>query len=164
MKSLVTLLMIGMMFPITIHAQETNLSKLDSVKRNDYLVERAKEVVMNFGPGYHYACDTPEITGPFIFDEKDEYYSPKYKKERGKKYYKITFNVDRTKFFFSWGYAAQVSIWEKSGEPLSVGFGNGMGKYFLGRSYKTWVEMGIKEEDTIPYEESELLKRIHDEE
>ena len=114
---------------------------------------------MKFGLGYHSACTTPKITGPFVFDENDGLYRSDYKKHRGKMYYKVVYSYDQTKLFFSYDYVAYTLIWETSGEPMAVGFGNGMGKHFLERPYKKWIEMGVKEEDTIPYEEAPSKSR-----
>lgn len=146
----------------TIYAQEVNLSKMDSVKRNEYLINKSKEVIMNFGFGYLSACNSPAITGPFVFDKHDGFYRSEMKRNKGMKYYRVTFSYDQTKFFFSWDYAAYTLIWEKSGEPMAVGFGNGMGKHFLERSYRRWIEMGVKEEDKIPYEEDNISKKYYE--
>ena len=146
----------------TLYAQEVNLSKMDSVKRDEYLINKSKEVIMNFGFDYLSACNSPEITGPFVFDEHDGFYRPEMKRNKGKKYYRVTYSYDHTKFFFSWDYAAYTLIWEKSGEPMAVGFGNGMGKHFLERPYGKWIEMGVKEDDKIPYEEDKILKQSYE--
>lgn len=163
MKSFFVSFIIGTLFSITIYAQETHLRKMQQGERNEYLVKLSKEVIKNFGPDYYHVCDSSEITGPFVFDESHGLFRPSNKNYRGRKYYKVTFVVDSTKHFFSWGYAAYVLVWEKSGEPMQVMFGNGMGKHFLGRSYRKWLEMGLQEEDIMPYEESELLKQIYEE-
>ena len=148
--------------PIEEPVSPTSLSQMDSIKRYEYLVKKSKEVIMNFGHGYHSACTTPKITGPFVFDENDGLYRSDYKKHRGKMYYKVVYSYDQTKLFFSYDYVAYTLIWETNGEPMAVGFGNGMGKHFLERPYKKWIEMGVKEEDTIPYEEDEALKRFYE--
>jgi len=162
MKTIIVSLFIGIIISNTLYAQEVNLCKMESIKRNEYLVKKSKEVIMKFGLGYHSACTTPKITGPFVFDENDGLYRSDYKKHRGKMYYKVVYSYDQTKLFFSYDYVAYTLIWETNGEPMAVGFGNGMGKHFLERPYKKWIEMGVKEEEMIPYEEDEALKRFYE--
>lgn len=122
-----------------------NLSRMNENDRNAYLVEKAKEVVLNFGPDYYREYGEPEISELKTFTED------RWEKYKGDKYYTVTFRYDKTKETLEWDFAAEVDIWEKDGEPQGVKFGNGIGLHFLKKSYRQKVKEGIKNNEKAVY-------------
>ena len=132
-------------------AQDIDWGKMDEKQKNKYLIELAKEVTKKFGPGYYRENVTPVITEA-TFNEKGK--SEIYKKNRGRKYYIVTFPYDKSKEYLDYDYTSQVLIWKDSGEPLFVFFGNGVGRYFMHESYKKQTD-GHTAINEIPYEQAQ---------
>ncbi|MBO7580832.1 MAG: hypothetical protein J6T38_04855 [Bacteroidaceae bacterium] len=134
-------------------ATNIHLSQQDSVKRNEYLVKLAREVVLNFGPGYYRENMNPEVSAIRMYlDSTHVERFPEDRKNIGRKYYVVTFPYDHTQEQLEWGYAAKVEIWEDDGEPKGVMFGHGLGYHFTTRPYREWVKTGIKEDEIMPYQ------------
>ena len=55
---------------ITAQSNVCNLSKMYEPDRNAYLIKKAKEVVMNFGPDYYREYGEPEISGIETLEER----------------------------------------------------------------------------------------------
>jgi YD repeat-containing protein len=133
-------------------ATNIHLSQQDSVKRNEYLVKLAREVVLNFGPGYYRENMNPEVSAIRMYlDSTHVERFPEDRKNIGRKYYVVTFPYDHTQEQLEWGYAAKVEIWEDDGEPKGVMFGCNLGYHFTFTSYREWVKMGIKRGEIMPY-------------
>ena len=131
----------------------THLSQMDSVKRNEYLVKLAREVVLNFGPGYYRDNMNPTISDLRVFSDRSLVKRfPEAQQKLGKKYYVVTIPYDHTQERLEMDYAAQVEIWEDDGEPKGVMFGHNMGIHFTTRPYREWVKDGIKEDEIMPYQ------------
>ena len=129
------------------------LSQMDSLKRNEYLVKLAREVVLNFGPGYYRENMNPEVSAIRMYlDSTHVERFPEDRKNIGRKYYVVTFPYDHAQEQLEWGYAAKVEIWEDDGEPKGVMFGHGLGYHFTTRPYREWVKEGIKEDEIMPYQ------------
>jgi len=139
-------------------SQMHHLENKDDSKRNKYLVQKAKEVIIAFGPDYYRDYKEPIISDIIVFPETFEN-DPvlKDKKLFGRKYYTITFMYDPLAETLLYNYAAEVDIWADDGQPANVRFGCGRGKCFYSVSYKEWLKKGIKEEEIIPYIESEKI-------
>ncbi len=138
MKKIILFALILLWFSPHSYAQKTDLRKMGSVQRNEYLVKLAKEVVMNFGPDYYREDLIPNVS-----KEPKELrvgYS-RAQKYVGKKYYTVTF---RDREGYPW---SSVDIWEKTGEPMGITFDGGSGYNFLFRSYRDWIKDGVKEEE-----------------
>ena len=134
-------------------ATNIHLSQQDSVKRNEYLVKLAREVVLNFGPGYYRENMNPEVSAIRMYlDSTHVERFPEDRKNIGRKYYVVTFPYDHAQEQLEWGYAAKVEIWEDDGEPKGVMFGHGLGIHFTSRPYREWVKEGIKEDEIMPYQ------------
>lgn len=129
------------------------LSQMDSVKRNEYLMKLAREVVLNFGPGYYRDNLNPTISDLKVFSDSSlvERF-PEAQQKLGKKYYVVTIPYDHTQEQLEWSYAAEVEIWEDDGEPKGVMFGHNLGYHFTFRPYREWVKNGIKEDEIMPYQ------------
>ena len=136
---------------ITAQSNVCNLSKMYEPDRNAYLIKKAKEVVMNFGPDYYREYGEPEISGIETLEER------KYTEFNGEKYYTVTFRYDKTKETLEWDYAARVHIMEKDGEPWGVQFGNGLGLHFFRESYKEKLKRGIKKYEQAVYKQSNWI-------
>ena len=131
-------------------AQTVNLGEMSEKERNEYLVKLSKEVIKNFGPGYYR-----ELT-PTIEETKNEIFKGKDLGDiEGREYYRVTFPYDKTKEILDWPFSARVKIWKDTGEPFAVSFGNGYGKSFFHLSYKEWVEVGIKKNDQVKYQQAD---------
>ena len=129
------------------------LSQMDSVKRNEYLVKLAREVVLNFGPGYYRDNLNPTISDLKVFSDSSLVKRfPEAQQKLGKKYYVVTIPYDHTQEQLEWSYAAEVEIWEDDGEPKGVMFGHNLGYHFTFRPYREWVKNGIKEDEIMPYQ------------
>jgi len=140
----------------------TYLSDWEEAKRTEYLTQKAKEVMLTFGPDWYQEPMKVNISELKEFDihlmGKDEITEPLF----GRKYYTVTFRYDRKKEP-DWTYAAEVDIWEDDGEPWSIMFGNNWGNNFLSRSYKQCIEEGVKDEYLHQYEDlGEIYKEIQD--
>ena len=138
---------------LTSLATDIHLSQQDSVKRNEYLVKLAREVVLNFGPGYYRDNMNPEISPIRMYlDSTHVKQFPEDRKNIGRKYYVVTIPYDHAQEQLEWDYAANVEIWEDDGEPKRVMFGHGLGIHFTSRPYREWVKEGIKEDEIMPYQ------------
>ena len=138
---------------LTSLATDIHLSQMDSVKRYEYLVKLAREVVLNFGPGYYRDNMNPEISPIRMYlDSTHVKQFPEDRKNIGRKYYVVTIPYDHAQEQLEWGYAANVEIWEEDGEPKGVMFGHGLGIHFTSRPYREWVKEGIKEDEIMPYQ------------
>ena len=138
---------------LTSLATDIHLSQMDSVKRYEYLVKLAREVVLNFGPGYYRDNMNPTISDLRVFSDSSlvERF-PEAKRNLGRKYYTVTIPYDHAQEQLEWDYAANVEIWEDDGEPKGVMFGHGLGIHFTFRPYREWVKEGIKEDEIMPYQ------------
>jgi len=157
MKFLSTLLVfLSLCNPVFSHMR--NLEKKEESKRNDYLIKISKEVIMAFGPDYYREYKEPIISDITVFPETFKN-DPvlKDKKLFGRKYYSVTYVYDTSVENLKYSIAARVNIWADNGQPASVFFGSGFGHNFYKVTYKEWLKKGIKEEEIIPYIESEKI-------
>lgn len=144
-------LVVAFLCSLQITAQSTvsNLSEMFYPDRNAYLIEKAKEVIMNFAPDYYREYRAPEFSGIETLEGWGEH--------DGEKYYTVTFLYDKTKETLEWNYAARVHIMEKDGEPWGIECGNGMGIHFFKESYRDWIKRGIEENERFVYKESNWI-------
>ena len=150
----------------TSFAQNTNLSKLTDKARNKYLLELAKEVVLNFGPDW-YKDKGPfvtEISGIQVYENK-AYDLPEIIKCNGRHYYTVIYRYKKYRNLPKWHFAFKVSIWEDDGVPKDILFGNDEGITFIFRQYNKWIKDGVKKEDQMPYNTSydEEIKQYYEE-
>lgn len=129
-------------------SQNTNLSKMDSDKRNEYLTSLAKEVTKQFGPEFYRDTINPVISDIMTFNKGNSKQQDIIKND-GRKYYTVTFPTTEK---LEWDYTSKVDIWEDDGQPKGVLFGTGIGRHFMSKSYNEWLKEGIKEEDKFPYQ------------
>lgn len=135
------------MHVIGLKAQTNNLSEMDSLQRSEYLIQKAKEVTLVFGPEFYKRKKTiPKISVPKVFDDKRD---PKYV---GRRYYDVVLAYDQTDGKPDWPYASKVAIWEDNGEPMSILFTEDIGIHFLYISYKEMMEKGLYTKYIFKYE------------
>ncbi len=125
-----------------------HLSRKSEAKRNAYLRQLAREVVLNFGPDWYREYGEWEVTGPFVYEMPSADLA-----RHGRNYYKVTSWYDKNVETMDWYYASQVTIWEDDGQPEGVTFGTGMGLGFPGQlGYKKYLEStGITKRNRFPY-------------
>jgi hypothetical protein len=167
MKKVYIILVLIILFTGSIAtAQEHNLAKMSRERRNTYLMALAKEVVLKFGPDYYRDEQPPIIERKQIPFEGDLTERKKVGAAYGRWYYLVSYPSDTANETLEWDYAAKVEIWENSGQPFGVTFGNGIG-YWI---YKNWrtddtiepiqYEEAIDPRRTlIPYEEAEHVEK-----
>ena len=141
-------------------APKVKLSKMKKKERNAYLLEKSKEVIMNFGPRFYREYGEPEISGRKKYKIKgnDIYDRSTREKFVGMGYYIVTFRYDMEEEIFAWDYAAVVEIWD-DGEPKTVKFGEGYGTYFYEESYKDRLERGLRESEIFDYDDEWIEER-----
>lgn len=147
MKKIIIIMSV-MICGIPIFSQNTNLSKMDSDKRNEYLTSLAKEVTKQFGPEFYRDTINPVISEIMTFNKGNSKQQDIIKND-GRKYYTVTFPTTEK---LEWDYTSKVDIWEDDGQPKGVLFGTGIGRHFMSKSYNEWLKEGIKEEDKFPYQ------------
>ena len=113
---------------------KTHLNKCPKDIRDKHLIKLSEKIIKYYGPDYNIQFKNPFVSEVIIFDSDDEI--PQIKNNLGRRYYEVIFPYDTTKEHFEWDYAAKVEVWEDSGEPFGVLFGNGIGHNFLFKSYK----------------------------
>lgn len=128
------------------NAQSSNSSKLSEPSNKKTLIETAKKVALIYGPDYVPFFKDTIVSKVQVFKKEDygESFS-EIKKQIGKKYYTVIFTYDSTYVKFAFDYAARVRIWKKSGEPLDIIFGNGMGRNFLFLNFKEQTGFSAKD-------------------
>lgn len=138
-------------FATSSYAQSVRLDTMAAEARNEYLTRLAKEVTLAFGPGFYRDSVVPDIsTVKVFFSSNWGGRDSDFISNDGRKYYTVTFP---TKESLEWNYTSEVDIWEDDGQPQKIMFGTGIGLHFMvtGKSYKEWLEQGIKESDQFPY-------------
>ena len=145
---------ISIIFCIDTTAQTNDLSKMNQAQKKEYLVKTAAKVTKTFGPDYYRENmkSKSTITEGF-FESADE--RSEVKKNVGRKFYIVTFPYDKSKETLDFDFSSSVKIWENTGEPLEVIFGNGQGKNFIFLSYKKQINSRSIIE-TVPYEQAKL--------
>ncbi|MBR6892793.1 MAG: hypothetical protein IKN15_06105 [Bacteroidaceae bacterium] len=148
MKSMI-IMAIALICSCSVFAQQKNLSKMNEKARNEYLVKLAREVTNNFGPGWIQGKVVPVIS-PLKTYEEDEEAEDFEKPLIGRKYYEVKFSYDRaTHEELGWSFASFVNIWEDTGEPMDVIFGNYYGLDFINIPYRSWVKAGVEDSEKM---------------
>ena len=150
MKNL-SIFCILVMCAVSLFAQTVRLDTMKIGERNDYLTKLAKEVTLAFGPGFYRDSVVPDISIVKVFFSSNwGGRDSDLISNDGRKYYTVTFPTEER---LEWNYTSEVDIWEDDGQPQKIMFGTGIGLHFMvtGKSYREWLEQGIKEEDQFPY-------------
>lgn len=145
---------------VLLSAQYKNLSKMPEKTRNEYLLQKSKEVVVNFGPEWYRENMSVEISPLCVFKE-DYDKRPEIQRNVGRKYYTLTFRYKQKQpdYYF----AFDVSIWEDDGEPEGITFGNNFGLNFLFEPYSSLVKNKEKYQIPYDYELDRSLKMLYGE-
>ncbi|MCR5713484.1 MAG: hypothetical protein K6F98_00955 [Bacteroidales bacterium] len=126
------------------------LSREPEDKRNAYLRQLAREVVLNTGPDWYREYGEWEVTGPFVYETISE--NPREMAHNGRKYYKVTSRYDKNVERLNRYFASQVDIWEDDGQPMGVDFGLGMGLSFTLLSYNAYLDLDIAKRPVQRYD------------
>lgn len=126
------------------------LARKPEDKRNAYLRQLAREVVLNTGPDWYREYGEWEVSGPFVYTASSLH--PKEMAHDGRKYYRVTSRYDENVERLNWNYASQVDIWEEDGQPAGVLFGLGVGKTFNIVSYKDYLDWDIAKRPVQRYD------------
>ena len=135
-------------------AQQTNLSQMTEKARNEYLLKKSKEVVLNFGPEWYQEPMSVEITGPHkLYGYGSD--NPYIQQWDGRLFYSVVYSYDKYKKYNNphLSHAFEVSIWEDDAEPWDITFGNEFGITFF-PSYKELVKDGVKKEEQMPFDKA----------
>jgi hypothetical protein len=115
-----------------------NLDLMPIAQRDSLLISIAKEVVLILGPDYYREYKT--------IVERRYATGSRYP---GRVFFRVTFLYDRTQERIG-SFAAEVSIWEDTGQLSGVLFGNGMG-WSLNRA--DWYRIPYEVGGTVPYQQ-----------
>jgi hypothetical protein len=105
-------------------ANSQNLDLLHQAQRDSFLIATAKEVVMKYGPGYYREYKAPIIRRGIA--PNDAPVLGGTMEDAGRIYYSILFLYDKSKEQLEQDFAVGISIWENTGRPFSMTFGNGL--------------------------------------
>lgn len=149
------IIFVSLFICIEIPAQQTDLRLLSKQERNEYLLNLATEIVLNYGPDFYRPELPPKISGAKTYRELDAN-NDGLRKRLGQRYYLVTFSYDKKKELLHEDFAARIRIWENDGEPSLAEFGTGVGRHFFLKSYWQLKKEGIKPEDKVKYSQSKL--------
>lgn len=121
------------------------LSQMTEEARNEYLLKKSKEVVLNFGPEWYQEPMTTTIGGPVAYHAMDS----RSQKYNGRQCYFVSYYYDKYKDT-GFSRAFTVCIWEEDGEPEGILYGNDHGQAFFG-SYNKRVKDGVKKEQQMSF-------------
>ena len=121
------------------------LSQMTEEARNEYLLKKSKEVVLNFGPEWYQEPMTTTIRGPVAYHAMDS----RSQKYNGRQCYFVSYYYDKYKDT-GFSRAFTVCIWEEDGEPEGILYGNEHGQAFFG-SYNKRVKDGVKKEQQMSF-------------
>ena len=157
--SLAIVLLVLMIFAAEAKTKKVNLDRMSEKRRTEYLIAKAKEVVMRHGPGYYREYAAPEIKREVFDTSKIEVIPQSFEEENANRaLYIVCYPYDKTKEIF-WGkYSAAVEIWADTGEPFGVLFGNGWG-YDLYRFTDEEIKSGKR---VMPYDSTRHLLKYRD--
>jgi len=99
-----------------------NLDLLPQSQRDSILIAISKEVVLKYGPGYYREYKKPLIERKLLGKN-----GHRGGVDANRPYYQITSYYDPKKEKLEWGCASIVYVWEDTGKPDFVIFGNGTG-------------------------------------
>jgi hypothetical protein len=123
-----------------------NLDSMPVSKRDSFLISIAKEVVLKYGPDYYREYSKPIIERHVVPPKGEINITGEM---AGKVFYQITYLYDKAEETLNWNYAAKVSIWADTGNPIRVYFGNN-----IGRSIPEGMDWRNANIEPIPYFES----------
>lgn len=121
------------------------LSQMTEEARNEYLLKKSKEVVLNFGPEWYQEPMTTTIRGPVAYHAMDS----RSQKYNGRQCYFVSYYYDKYKDT-GFSRAFTVCIWEEDGKPEGILYGNEHGQAFFG-SYNKMVRDGVKKEQQMSF-------------
>ena len=138
MKKLISLV-VFLFLCIFVTAQSKDLQKLSEKKRNKFLAEKAKEVVMALAPDHYREYKKPIVMGPYDYDARKYEHIPNRDQYIGKKYYIVIIPYDFAKENLDYDFAAEVGIWAEDGNPKS--FQAGTSSYITSFMYITFEDV-----------------------
>ncbi|MEJ8755528.1 hypothetical protein WG947_00850 [Pontibacter sp. H259] len=97
---------------------EVNLKSLTVKGRNEHLINTAKKTVIHYNKEFYRQHGKPKIDS-YEITEGDH---------RGRRVYTVTFYYDKQIEQMPLNFASKVYIWENTGKPFSIHYGNTMGQ------------------------------------
>ncbi len=156
------LLIVGLCFSLNnVVAQSNgkNWTKM-SKEKETYFVNKALELIKEFGPGYYRPNERYDIE-EFEYKLDGKYDS--VSQNNGRKYYTIGFFYDIQKEIFKNVFIASVRFWKDTEEPWNITFGNNQEVLFLTHPYKPTRS----KQEIVPFELDTLkmneIKKIREE-
>jgi hypothetical protein len=130
-------------------AMAQNLGSIPIAQRDSLLISIAKEVVLTYGPDYYREYREPIIERGQMPPRGE--LNPDGRNAR-RYFYIITFLYDPMEEALEWGFAAEVAVWEDTGQPARVSFGNGFGLGLPENRLRNTSEVI----ETIPYQRATI--------
>jgi hypothetical protein len=149
MKKVILLLIILTAISCVSNKAVTNLGALSKMQREKYLIDQSKETILKYGPDYYRNHKTPLIEEKVITASDTVNAMEGLGIRLGRCSYQVTFMYDSSKEILDRDYAAIVSIWEDTGKPYCVFFGNGYGRII-------YENMGSDDLGPVPYEQLDI--------
>ena len=126
-----------------------NLDSIPAEKRDSLLIAIAKEVVLKYGPDYYREDSIPKIERHLV-PPKGEI--NKTGENAGRVLYWVIIPYDEKKEKLEKPFAARIQFWADTGNPVSVFFGNG-----LGRIVSESVLRGDEEVTPVKYQQRQVI-------
>lgn len=126
------------------------LGKMARASREAYMINLGNEVTLAFGPEYYRKYKRIHISK--VKKYKDGDMRPEIQKNNGRKYYTVSFLYDPSKETLEWDFTSKIDIWQDTGEPIEIIFGNGYGINFINQSYEEQLRMTNRK--IIPYQQA----------
>ena len=161
------------LFIVKSFSQVVNLIDCSKEVRDEYLVNKAREATLNFGPEFYRDTLKYSISAIKTF-VAPEWWREDMKRQSGRLYYTVTlFYNDSTLERKRYSFASQTDIWEDDGQPSGIDFGSGLGFEFFSRSYQdvlkddghSVIKFDSDEKVTVEIiekEESNYTKKVQD--
>lgn len=122
--------------------------------KESYFVNKALELIKEYGPGYY------RPNARFDIAENEYMQDGEYEsvlQNNGRKYYIVGFFYDTQEEWFKDIFVASVRFWKDTEEPWNITFGNGKKILFLTEPYKA----SKKKHEIVPFELDTLkMKRM----
>lgn len=93
-----------------------SLKDLSKLKRDSIMLDAAKKIILEFGDERYYSEHVNIKISRQISPEGAN---------KGRAFYKLTYEYDTTKYRLEWNYLVEVYFWEDTGVIEYIVFGNG---------------------------------------
>ena len=100
----------------TMNTYSQSLKDLSKSARDSIMLESAKKIILEFGDERYYTEHINVKISRIISPEGAN---------KGRAFYKLTYEYDTTKYKLEWNYLVEVYFWEDTGAIEYIAFGNG---------------------------------------